>query len=136
TLRGVATPVPVYRILGESGVQTRLDAVAPTRLTPLVGREEETALLQRRWEQAKAGQGQVVLISGEAGIGKSRLVQVLKDRLADEPHARVEWRGSSYHQQSALYPVIDQLQRLLRWHPDDSPADKLRTLEAILAPSG
>jgi len=136
TLKGVAAPVPAYRILGESGVQTRLDAVAPTRLTPLVGREEETALLQRRWEQAKARQGQVVLLSGEAGIGKSRLVQVLKDHVVDEPHARVEWRGSAYHQQSALYPVIDQLHRLLRWHPDDAPAEKLRTLEATLAPSG
>jgi class 3 adenylate cyclase/tetratricopeptide (TPR) repeat protein len=136
TLRGVATPVPVYRILGESGVQTRLDAVAPTRLTPLVGREEEVALLQRRWEQAKTGQGQVVLVSGEAGIGKSRLVQVLKDHVAYEPHARVEWRGSAYHQQSALHPIIDHLHRLLRWHPDDSPAEKLHTLEATLALSG
>jgi class 3 adenylate cyclase len=107
TLRGVAAPVPVYRILGESGVQSRLEAVAPTRLTPLVGREEEVALLQRRWEQAATGMGQVVLLSGEAGIGKSRLVQVLKDHVTHEPHVRMEWRGSPYHQQSALYPVID-----------------------------
>jgi predicted ATPase len=80
--------------------------------------------------------GQVVLLSGEAGIGKSRLVQVLKDHVAHEPHARIEWRGSSYHQQSALYPVIDHLHRLLRWHQDDPPAEKLRTLEAMLASSG
>src|SRR5215831_3436437 len=136
TLRGVAAPVPVYRILGESGVQSRLEAVAPTRLTPLVGREEEVALLQRRWEQAKTGLGQVVLISGEAGIGKSRLVQVLKDSVTHEPHTRIEWRGSSYHQQSALYPVIDHLHRLLQWHPDDSPPERLHTLEATLASSG
>ena len=83
TLRGVAAPVPIYRILGESGAQSRLDAIAPTRLTPLVGREEEVALMQRRWEQAKAGLGQVVLLSGEAGIGKSRLVQVLRAHAAD-----------------------------------------------------
>jgi hypothetical protein len=70
TLRGVAAPVHVYRILGESGVQSRLEAIAPTRLTPLVGREEEVALLRQRWAQAQAGQGQVVLLSGEAGIGK------------------------------------------------------------------
>ena len=78
-LKGVLAPMPVYRILGESGVQSRLEAVVPSRLTPLVGREEEGALLQQRWEQVKAGQGQVVLLSGEAGIGKSRLVQVLKE---------------------------------------------------------
>jgi class 3 adenylate cyclase len=114
TLKGIAAPVPLYRILGESGVQSRLDAVAPSRLTPLVGRDEEVALLHRRWEQATMGMGQVVLISGEAGIGKSRLVQVLKEHVAAEPHARIEWRGSSYHQQSALYPVIDHLHRLLR----------------------
>jgi predicted AAA+ superfamily ATPase len=86
TLRGVAALVHVYRILGESGAQSCLDAVDPTRLTPLVGREEEVALLQRRWEQAKAGLGQVVLLSGEEGIGKSRLVQVLKDHITHEPH--------------------------------------------------
>jgi class 3 adenylate cyclase len=121
TLRGMAAPVHVYRILGESGVQSRLEAVAPARLTPLVGREEEVALLQRRWEQATTGLGQVVLLSGEAGIGKSRLVQVLKDQVADEPQTRIEWRGSPSHQQSAFYPVIDHLHRLLRWHPDAPP---------------
>jgi len=136
TLRGVAAPVPVYRMLAESGVRSRLDAVAPTHLTPLVGREEEVALLHRRWDQAKAGLGQVVLLSGEAGIGKSRLVQTLKDHINHEPHTRMEWRGSPYHQQSALYPVIDHLHRLLRWHPDDPPPERLRTLEATLAPSG
>jgi class 3 adenylate cyclase len=136
TLKGIAAPVPLYRILGESGVQSRLEVVAPSRLTPLVGRDEEVALLHRRWEQATTGMGQVVLLSGEAGIGKSRLVQVLKDHVAAEPHTRIEWRGSSYHQQSALYPVIDHLHRLLRWHQDDPPAEKLRTLEATLAASG
>ena len=136
TLRGVSASVQVYRILGESGVQSRLEAVVPSRLTPLVGREEEVALLQQRWEQARAGQGQVVLLSGEAGIGKSRLVQVLKDHVAYEPHARIEWRGSSYHQQSALYPVIAHLHRLLQWREDETPQEKLRTLETTLASSG
>jgi predicted ATPase len=133
TLKGVAAPVPVYRILGESGAQSRLEAIAPSRLTPLVGREEEVALLQQRWAQARAGQGQVVLLSGEAGIGKSRLVQVLKDHVAHESHARTEWRGSAYHQQSALYPVIMQLQRLLRWQEHETSEEKLRTLETTLA---
>ena len=135
-LRGVAAPVQVYRILGESGAQSRLDAVDPTHLTPLVGRAEEVALMHQRWEQAKTGLGQVVVLSGEAGIGKSRLVQVLKEYVTSEPHARIEWRGSPYHQQSALYPVIDHLHRLLRWHQDDPPPEKLRTLEAALAASG
>ena len=106
----------------------RLEAVVPSRLTPLVGREEEVALLQQRWEQVKAGQGQVVLLSGEAGIGKSRLVQVLKEHVAHEPHARIEWRGSSYHQQSALYPVIAHLHRLLQWREDETPQEKLHML--------
>ena len=136
TLRGVSASVQVYRILGESGVQSRLEAVVPGRLTPLVGREEEVGLLQQRWEQARAGQGQVVLLSGEAGIGKSRLVQVLKDHVAYEPHARIEWRGSSYHQQSALYPVIAHLHRLLQWREDETPQEKLHTLETTLASSG
>ena len=133
TLRGVSASVQVYRILGESGVQSRLEAVVPGRLTPLVGREEEVGLLQQRWEQARAGQGQVVLLSGEAGIGKSRLVQVLKDHVAYEPHARIEWRGSSYHQQSALYPVIAHLHRLLQWREDETPQEKFHKLETTLA---
>jgi class 3 adenylate cyclase len=136
TLKGLATPIPVYRILGESGVQSRLDAVASTHLTPLVGRDEEVALLHRRWAQTQMGMGQVVLISGEAGIGKSRLVQVLKDHVTHEPHTRIEWRGSPYHQHSALYPVIDHLHRLLPWHPDDPPPETLCRLEATLAASG
>ena len=136
TLRGAAAPVHVYRMLDESGVQSRLEAIVPSRLTPLVGRAEEVALLQQRWAQARAGQGQVVLLSGEAGIGKSRLVQVLKDHVTHEPHARIEWRGSPYHQQSALSPVIAHLQRLLRGHQDTSPAEQLRRLEATLTASG
>jgi class 3 adenylate cyclase len=136
TLKGVAAPVHVYRILGESGVQSRLEALVPGRLTPLVGREDEVALLQQRWEQAKAGQGQVVLLSGEAGIGKSHLVQVLKDHVAYEPHARIEWRGSLYHQQSALYPIIAHLYRLLQGQGNETPEEKLRTLATTLSTSG
>jgi class 3 adenylate cyclase len=135
-LKGILAPMPVYRVLGESGVQSRLEALVPSRLTPLVGRAEEVALLQQRWEQAKAGQGQVVLLSGEAGIGKSRLVQVLKDHVAHEPHAHIEWRGASYHQQSALYPVIAHLHRLLQWREDETPQEKLHKLETTLAASG
>ena len=135
-LKGLTQPLTVYRVLQESGAQTRLDVVPPRGLTPLVGRDEEVALLQRRWDQATAGMGQVVLLSGEAGIGKSRLVQMLKEHIASVPHTRIEWRGSPYHQQSALYPVIDHLHRLLRGHQDAAPAEQLRTLEAALTASG
>ena len=136
TLKGVETPVQVYRVLGTSGAQSRLDVVSPRGLTPLVGREAEVALLRERWAQARDGLGQVVLLSGEAGIGKSRLVQVLQEHVAAEPHARLEWRCSPYAQQSPLHPVIAHLHRLLRWRPDDTPAEKLRTLEETLAAYG
>jgi class 3 adenylate cyclase len=132
-LKGLATPVHIYEVLHESGAQTRLDIVPPRGLTPLVGRDEEVALLQRRWEQATTGQGQVVLLSGEPGIGKSRLVQGLQDQVTAAPQTRIEWRGSPLHQQSALYPVIADLSRRLGWHPNEPPAARLGTLEATLA---
>jgi len=129
-LKGLAQPLQVYQVVQESGAQTRLDVATPRGLTPLVGRDEEVTLMQRRWEQATTGMGQVVLLSGEAGIGKSRLVQVLKEHLTSMPHTRIEWRGSPYHQQSALYPVIAQLQRLVQGGHEASPSEPLRTLEA------
>jgi predicted ATPase/class 3 adenylate cyclase len=136
TLKGVATPVLVYRIVGESPVQSPLDAVAPRGFTPLVGREQEVGLLLERWAQVKHGMSQVVLLSGEAGIGKSRLVQVLKEHLAGEPHARLEGRGSPYHQQSPLYHVIAHLHRLLQWRADEAPQEKLQKLESALDQHG
>jgi class 3 adenylate cyclase len=95
-LRGVSQPIAVYRVLRESGIQSRLDVASTRGLTPLVGREQEVGLLLERWEQVQDGQGQVVLLNGEAGIGKSRLVQVLKDHLAEEPLARLECRSLPY----------------------------------------
>ncbi len=93
-LRGVAEPIAIYRVLQESGAQGRLDIVSTSGLTPLVGREQEVGLLLDRWEQSKDGQGQVVLLSGEPGIGKTRIVQALKDHVADDPHIRWECRSS------------------------------------------
>src|SRR2546428_52476 len=135
-LKGLTQPLQVYRVLQESRARTRLDVITPRGVTPLVGRDEEVALMQRRWNQATAGMGQVVLLSGEAGIGKSRLVQGLKEHPTAAPHTRIEWRGSPSHQQSALSPIIDQLHRLLRGYHDAPPAEPLRTLEAALTASG
>ena len=101
-------------------------------LPPLVGREEEAQFLTERWAQVKQGASQVVLLSGEAGIGKSRLVRVLREHLAGEPYIRLECRCSAYHRNSALYPVIDLLQRVFQFDRDDSPRDKLGKLEATL----
>jgi class 3 adenylate cyclase/predicted ATPase len=132
TLKGVEMPVQVYRVLGTNEAQSRLDIVSPRGLTPLVGRETEVTLLRERWAQARDGLGQVVLLSGEAGIGKSRLVMALKEYVADEPHSRWECRCSPYFQDSALYPLIDRSQRTLQFGRDESPATKLQKLEAGL----
>jgi len=132
TVKGVSTPLQVYQVVGESGVRSRLEAAATRGLTPLVGREEEIGLLRNRWEQSKAGTGQVVLLSGEAGIGKSRLVQILKEQVTHEPSVRVEYRCSPYYQNSAFYPLIDHFQRLLQFTREDSPEDKVRKLEAVV----
>jgi predicted ATPase/class 3 adenylate cyclase len=128
-LKGVASPVPLYRILGVNAAQSRLEVASSTGLTPLVGREAEVALLLERWAQSHAGQGQTVLLSGEAGIGKSRLVEVLREQVAREGHAPIAFRCSPYHTHSALYPVIDHLQRRLQLLPDDPPEAKLDKLE-------
>jgi TOMM system kinase/cyclase fusion protein len=132
-LRGMARPVDVYRVMGESEAQSRLEIVSARGPTPIVGRASEVALLLQRWAQVKEGIGQVVLLSGEAGIGKSRLVQAVKALVAGEPHVRWECRCSPYYQHSALYPIIDLLQRALQFQRDESPAAKLGKLEAALA---
>src|SRR5262249_17334056 len=123
-LRGVTESMHLYHVLGESGATSRLDVTQPRGLTPLVGRESEVRLLLERWEQVKAGHGQVVLLTGDAGIGKSRLVQMLKDHVADEPHVRWECRSAEYYQNTALFPLIDLFQRLLRFQAEDTPDTK------------
>jgi predicted ATPase len=132
TLKGVSTPLEVYRVLHESGDQTRFEVAVGKGLTPLIGREQEVELLVEGWQRIKEGEGQVVLLCGEPGIGKSRLVQVLKERVVREPHARIESRCSPYYQNSSLYPVIDHLQRLLEFSREDTSQEKLRKLERIL----
>src|SRR6516165_9099863 len=132
-LRGVPEPVPLYRVLQESGARGRLDVAVTRGLTPLVGRESEVALLLERWQQAKSGQGQVVLLTGDAGIGKSRLVQILKEHVANEPHVRWECRSAEYYQNTALFPLTDLFQRLLQFQSEDTPDEKFGKLEQMLS---
>jgi predicted ATPase/class 3 adenylate cyclase len=132
-LKGVSTPVLVYRVLRESEVRSRFEAAVSKGLTPLVGREEELGLLRRRWEHAKAGEGQVVLLNGEPGIGKSRLVQMLKEQASAEGATRIEFSCSAFHQNSAFYPIIEHLQRLLQFAPHDPPQAKLTKLQQTLS---
>jgi len=113
TLRGTDQPVTLYRVLGATRAQSRLDIVDPRGLTPLVGRHTEVTLLLKQWARVKEGVGYVVVLSGEAGIGKSRLVQVLKEHLVEERLTQLECRCSPYHQHNAWYPVIELLQRVL-----------------------
>ncbi len=136
TLKGIVEPVRAWRVLGPSHVQGRFEAARVRGLTPLVGREEELGLLRRRWTQAKERQGHVVLISGEPGIGKSRLLEVMKTSAAADPHTSWECRCSPYHQHSALHPLIDLYHRELQLRPEDTPEAKLRNLEQGLARYG
>src|SRR3984893_759105 len=132
-LKGIAAPVPAWQVLRPSLVESRFEALRGSALTRLVGRDEEIALLLRRWARAKAGAGQVVLISGEAGIGKSRIAAGLEERLLAEPYLRLRYFSSPYHQDSALFPFVDQLGRVAGFARDDEPAIKLEKLEGLLA---
>jgi predicted ATPase len=129
TLKGVEEPLEVYQLLAASGAQTRLDVVTPRGLTPLVGREQEVGLLLERWTQSTEGHGQVVLLSGEAGIGKSRLVEALRERVGRAGATWLTFRCSPYHTHSALYPVITHLHRVLHLRPEEMPAVQLERLE-------
>jgi class 3 adenylate cyclase/predicted ATPase len=133
TLKGLAEPVQAWQVTGVSAVQSRFEAQHGPNLTPLVGREEELDLLLRRWQQAKAGDGSVVLISGEPGIGKSRIVQVLLERLGAEQYTRLRQFCSPHHQDTALHPTITQLERAAGFRREDTNEQRLDKLEAILA---
>jgi class 3 adenylate cyclase/predicted ATPase len=137
-LKGVAQPLEVYQVRYESTARTRLEAAGSTGLTPLVGREQEVGLLLERWAQVKDGLGQVVLLSGEAGIGKSRLVQVLTAHVATESQAWLTpCQCSPYHQNTALYPMIELLERVaLRFNREESPEQKYHKLEGFVVQYG
>jgi class 3 adenylate cyclase/predicted ATPase len=133
-IRGLATPVLASRVLRESGAESRFEALRATA-APLVGRDEELALLQRRWQQAKAGEGRVVVLIGEPGIGKSRLAQAMLEEPAGEPHTRLRYFCSPHHQASALYPFISQLEHAAGFSREDVAEARLSKLEALLARS-
>ena len=135
-LKGIVEPVQAHRVTGIAATEGRFEA-QHQHLTPLVGREAEMAMVMARWEQAKAGEGQVMVLGGEPGIGKSRITQALRERVADEPHTRLRYQCSPYHTNSALHPVIEQIERAAGFQRDDTPDEKLDKLEALLsAPPG
>jgi class 3 adenylate cyclase/predicted ATPase len=134
-LKGIAGPVRAWAALRASSAEGRFEALHATGLTALVGREEELELLLRRWSRAKSGEGQVVLLSGEAGIGKSRLTAALLERLASEPHTRLRYFCSPQHTDSAFYPIISQMERAAGFVHDDTAQAKLDKLDAVLAQS-
>ena len=133
-LAGFAEPQPAWRVIGESGVISRFEALR-SEAAPLVGRDEELDLLLRRWQQAKDGEGRVVLISGEPGIGKSRLTAAIATATEEERPLRLRWFCSPHHQDSALYPFIVQLERAAGFVRDDGPETELDKLAKLLAPA-
>ena len=134
-LKGIAGPVRAWAALRPASVEGRFEAMHASGLTDLVGREEELELLLRRWSKAKSGEGQMVLLSGEAGIGKSRLTAALLKHLAAEPHTRLRYFCSPQYTDSALYPFIGQMERAAGFARDDASQARLDKLDALLAPS-
>jgi class 3 adenylate cyclase len=132
-LKGIPGSINAWAALRSSVVEGRFEALHTGGLTELVGRQEELDLLLRRWSRAKTGEGQVVLLSGEAGIGKSRLTAALLESLATEPHTRLRYFCSPQHTDSALYPIISQMERAAGLTHDDTPTAKLDKLDAVLA---
>jgi hypothetical protein len=134
-VKGISGPVRAWAAIRPSFVESRFEALHGAGLTELIGRDEELELLLRRWSKAKTGQGQAVLLSGEAGIGKSRLTAALSERLADEPHTRLRYFCSPQHTDSALFPIISQMERAGGFTYDDNTRAKLNKLDALLAKS-
>lgn len=135
SLKGFAEPQRAWRVVSENLALGRFEALR-SGATPLIGRDEEIDLLLRRWSQAKSGRGRVVLISGEPGVGKSRLAEVLAERVAGELHIRLRYFCSPHHQDSALYPIIAQMERAAGFSHEDSAAAKLTKLQAVLGTTG
>ncbi|MGF1477142.1 MAG: AAA family ATPase [Geminicoccaceae bacterium] len=133
-LKGYPDPVPLWRVIREADTESRFEAVRGRTYTQLVGRGSELALLRERWQQAKQGQGQVVILVGEAGIGKSRIVQEFREQIGDDPRFGFRYQCSPHHSDSALYPVIQRFQRVAGFADRDSEDAKLKKLERWLEP--
>ena len=131
-VRGLPTKVPVWQVLRISAIDSRFEALRTSDLTPLVGRSRELELLLTRWEQAKVGEGQVVLLTGEAGIGKSRITVAFEERMRGERQFRLRYFCSLHHRDSSLYPFISHIERAAGFTRDDSGEEKLNKLEALL----
>ena len=134
-LKGWAEPAQVWQVLRTSGVESRFEAMHKTKLPPLFGREEEIELLLRRWRYATQGEGRVVVLMGEPGIGKSHIALALGERLQGEPHITLRYFCSAHHTNSALFPFISQLEHAAGFERSDSPAEKLSKLDALVAQS-
>jgi class 3 adenylate cyclase/predicted ATPase/predicted transcriptional regulator len=132
-LKGFDAPLTVWRVDAPRPIESRFEATRMRSLTPFIGREEEIDILKRRWQRACRSEGQVVLLSGEAGIGKSRIVSAFRDRVGAQSHTWLRYQCSPYYTNSALYPVVEQLARAARFESNDDPARKLAKLEALLA---
>ena len=136
-LKGILDPMRCWKVLGASGAEGRFEAAhGQAGLTPFVGRDEEVQLLLRRWDLVNAGEGQVVLLSGEPGIGKSRIIQALRERIAEEPHTRLRFQCSPFHVNSALYPVIEHLDHAANFAREDGLEKKLDKIEQLLRKGG
>ena len=135
SLKGIANPVELYRVLGDKGAESRFEATYADHLTPVIGRDSEIALQLDRWQRAKDGEGQAILLSGEPGIGKSRLIHMLREELAEETYTPIRYQCSTHHTNSALYPVIDQLERAAGFIRGDDNNAKLDKIESLLGKS-
>src|SRR5436309_2567593 len=133
TLKGWTEPVPAWQVLRTRGVEGPFEAQHESKLTPLFGHDEEIELLLRRWRSATEGEGRVVVLTGDPGIGKSHIALALQERLRAEPHISLRYFCSAHHTNSALFPFIGQLERAARFNRGDSPAEKLAKIEALLA---
>jgi hypothetical protein len=134
-LKGWAEPIQAWHVVRTSGVESRFEAQHKTRLTPLIGREEQIDLLLRRWRKAVEGEGCVVVLTGEPGIGKSHIALALQERIQDERHTVLRFFCSAHNVNSALFPFIGQLERAAKFERGDTPLEKLSKLETLVARS-
>ncbi len=133
SVQGMATAMPVFRVIAPTGVHNRLEVAGAGGLTPMVNREAERALFLQHWEQVQEGRGRVIVVQGEAGIGKSRLVQAMRESLDEDGYIWLECRCSSYYRNSAWYPIIELWRRILQWHDGETSQARLQKLESTLS---